>query len=202
MKYFNLQQLTGALVLTYSNALCGVFGIIALVSGHVEVALVLLIVAALCDAFDGVVARLQQQTAAQKTLGTIADSVADMVSFGVLPVVVFISLASLNVVTGIVVALYVFAAIHRLVVFTADALRTQQPTRHFTGLPVVMGAVMMPILYALFGSLLWFPFMMTAVVFVLAALFVSKLSIPKPHGPIAYVSYLSIAAIVMTSIIL
>lgn len=201
MKYFNLHQLSGPLFLTYLNALCGVAGIVAVSLGRIEVALGLLVVAALIDAFDGVVARIKKQTSAQQKLGTIADSVADMVSFGVLPAVIFISLSSLNWVTAIVAGLYVLAAIHRLLVFTVNALEVQRPMRHFTGLPVVMGAVTMPIVYVLFNTFSWFEPVLVVLVLVLAVLYVSKLSIAKPRGSMAYASYLLIAGTVIAGIV-
>lgn len=202
MKYFNLNQLTYALLASYSNALLGVFGIIAITLGHVDLAFILLILAALLDAFDGVIARLHVQTVTQQTLGTVADSVADMVSFGVLPIVIFLSITPLNWVTGIVATLYVFAAIHRLSVFTVNALQTHTATRRFTGLPVVMGAATLAISYALWGSYEWFGSFMTGLVLILAILFVSKLSIPKPRGLVSYAGYVLIAGLTIVGVVL
>lgn len=202
MKYFNLHQLNSALALTYMNALCGVSGIIAVSLGFIDVAFIMLIAAALFDVFDGAVARLKKQTMSQKRLGTVADSVADMVSFGVLPVTLFISICSLSWVTGIVAIVYVLAAIHRLVVFTGDALQAEVPTRQFIGLPVLMGAIALPIGQVLFGRFGWFESFLTLFVLVVAILFVSKIAISKPHGPVAYAGYLLIAVSITTGIIL
>lgn len=76
-------------IITLANLLCGTLGIISMVSlqsaGALRVAFVLMLAAALFDFLDGFVARLTGQ---YSPVGAQLDSLADMVSFVVLPTVV------------------------------------------------------------------------------------------------------------------
>jgi CDP-diacylglycerol--serine O-phosphatidyltransferase len=74
---FNIPNL-----LTASNLMCGVFAIIATLSGHIDLAPWLIFLAAIFDFLDGFAARLLKQ---QSPLGGQLDSLADMVTFGVAP---------------------------------------------------------------------------------------------------------------------
>jgi CDP-diacylglycerol--serine O-phosphatidyltransferase len=193
MNYFNLSHINAALLLSYANALSGAAGIIAVFAGHTDLAWLLLILAALCDVFDGLVARSKKRTDDAKVIGVIADSVADMISFGVFPAILFVTTTPLSVGTILIALLYVFAAIDRLVLFTAVALRQSSPARTFTGLPVLMGVALMIILYAAFRSFDLYQPVFAVLMMGTAVLYVSKLPIPKPYGIAAYISYILIA---------
>ncbi len=68
--------------LTSGNLVCGCLGIIECFSGHLTTASLLILVAAIFDFFDGFVARAVK---ANSAMGKELDSLADCVSFGVLP---------------------------------------------------------------------------------------------------------------------
>lgn len=68
--------------ITCLNLLCGVTGIVVACSGKFELAFFLMLGAALCDFLDGFMARLLD---AYSERGKELDSLADVVSFGVLP---------------------------------------------------------------------------------------------------------------------
>lgn len=73
-------------LLTLSNLLCGSFGVVAaLVHGNLVWAFWFMVIAAVFDFFDGFVARLLR---CPSPIGTELDSLADMVSFGLLPAAV------------------------------------------------------------------------------------------------------------------
>lgn len=67
---------------TSMNLLCGVMGVIYTFSGDFRTAFIFMMAAAVCDFCDGFCARLLK---AYSELGKELDSLADMVSFGVLP---------------------------------------------------------------------------------------------------------------------
>lgn len=70
-------------MLTLGNLLCGSAAAIALLTQHnYELAFYLVIASAVCDFFDGFAARLLKQSS---PLGVELDSLADMVSFGLVP---------------------------------------------------------------------------------------------------------------------
>ena len=81
-------------IITLANLLCGTLGIISMVSlqsaGALRVAFVLMLAAALFDFLDGFVARLTGQ---YSPVGAQLDSLADMVSSGVAPTAVMLTLA-------------------------------------------------------------------------------------------------------------
>lgn len=74
---FNLPNL-----LTGSNFLCGIFSIVYCFAGRMDIALILIMIAAVCDFFDGFTARL---LSISNEFGKQLDSLADIISFGVAP---------------------------------------------------------------------------------------------------------------------
>ncbi|MFY7787921.1 MAG: CDP-diacylglycerol--serine O-phosphatidyltransferase [Thermoflexibacteraceae bacterium] len=68
--------------ITSGNLVCGCLGIIECFSGNLTTASLLILVAAIFDFFDGFVARAVK---ANSAMGKELDSLADCVSFGVLP---------------------------------------------------------------------------------------------------------------------
>ena len=64
------------------NLLCGAMGVIFTFQGALDIAFYLMLAAAACDFFDGFAARMLK---AYSDMGKELDSLADMVSFGLLP---------------------------------------------------------------------------------------------------------------------
>ena len=64
------------------NLLCGALGVIFTFHGELNIAFYLMITAAVCDFFDGFAARMLN---AYSDMGKELDSLADLVSFGLLP---------------------------------------------------------------------------------------------------------------------
>jgi CDP-diacylglycerol--serine O-phosphatidyltransferase len=69
-------------IITLFNVLSGTIGIVAVLDGHWLTGFVLMIAAAIFDFFDGLVARL---LGVSSPVGKELDSLADVISFGVLP---------------------------------------------------------------------------------------------------------------------
>jgi CDP-diacylglycerol---serine O-phosphatidyltransferase len=68
--------------MTLGNLLCGCLGILCAVSGELVLAAYLIFIAGILDFLDGFVARLLNQ---HSEIGKQLDSLADMVTFGILP---------------------------------------------------------------------------------------------------------------------
>ena len=68
--------------ITSMNLLCGALGVIFTFQGALDIAFYLMLAAAVCDFFDGFAARLLK---AYSPMGKELDSLADLVSFGLLP---------------------------------------------------------------------------------------------------------------------
>ncbi|MBR4977802.1 MAG: CDP-diacylglycerol--serine O-phosphatidyltransferase [Bacteroidales bacterium] len=68
--------------ITSMNLLCGAMGVIFTFQGALDIAFYLMLAGAVCDFFDGFAARLLN---AYTAMGKELDSLADMVTFGLLP---------------------------------------------------------------------------------------------------------------------
>jgi CDP-diacylglycerol--serine O-phosphatidyltransferase len=167
-------------ILTAGNLVCGCIGIVMVLSGKVEMAPVVVVLAAVFDFFDGFAARLLKVSSA---IGKELDSLADMVSFGVLPAVTVYQLLktsqSNEFLPYIAFLIAVFSAF-RLAQFNIDTRQSDKfigvPTPanalFFTSLvwtasafPVVVNTYVLVGLTVLFSWLLVSPFEMIALKF-------------------------------------
>lgn len=170
-------------------ALCaGVTAIRAAIEARYELAVALVVLAALLDGVDG---RLARALNAQSRFGAELDSLADFVSFGVAPaVLVFMwGLAPLHGLGWIAVLIFACAASLRLARFNAalDEDRPKWQSDYFTGVPAPAGAiaVMLPIYLNEAGLLATrqVPLACAAYVLLIAGLLVSTL--PTFSGKLA-----------------
>ncbi len=76
-------------IITSVSLLCGAAGVIFAFSGRLDRAFYLMLAAAACDFLDGFAARLLH---AYSPMGKELDSLADLVSFGVLPAMMLVNL--------------------------------------------------------------------------------------------------------------
>ena len=74
--------LTPANAMTSANLVAGFLGLVAVVDAHMVLAAAFVVLAAICDSLDGMLAR---RRGGDGTFGTNLDSLADLVSFGVVP---------------------------------------------------------------------------------------------------------------------
>lgn len=56
--------------------------------GNIGYAVICLMISGLCDMFDGPVARLKNRTTSEESYGVQIDALADIISFGIFPVVI------------------------------------------------------------------------------------------------------------------
>ncbi len=122
--------------ITLANLSCGCIGIVACTKGDLALASYMIWLAAIFDFFDGFIARLLKVSS---PIGKELDSLADMVTFGVLPAFILYSLLE-NLTLGgplpyISFALALFSAL-RLAKFNID---TRQ-TNGFIGMPTPAAA--------------------------------------------------------------
>lgn len=121
--------------ITSMNLLCGVMGVIFTLKGRPDIGFLLMIGGAVFDFFDGLAARLLK---ASSGIGKELDSLADIVSFGVLPSVMLFGLggSSVTVLKYIPLVLAVFSAL-RLAKFNLD----ERQHEGFIGLPTPAAAM-------------------------------------------------------------
>ncbi len=86
-------------ILTYLSLIAGCVGTIIAMSGvgHPYIGMFLLLLSGLCDGFDGRVARMKKdRTDLEKKFGVQIDSFADLISFGLLPAAIGMSMLRHN----------------------------------------------------------------------------------------------------------
>lgn len=165
---------------------------------YMRYSLVFLVLAGICDMFDGKVARMCKRTEEEKKIGIEIDSLADTVNFIVLPVVIMLSLGMNSIVELIIYTIFILSGISRLAYFDCIAT-TDSPVKYYNGLPVTSTSIIYPILGLLHGNISEniFELIYIIVTAIIAVLFVLKIKVPKFKG-IAYVIIPILAAILVT----
>ena len=172
-------------VLTYFGMLAGFTGIVFTVEGSYRQAILCLMVAGVCDMFDGTVAATKERAADERRFGIQIDSLSDLVSFGVLPAIFVFMISGQNPVVGFFAALFTLCALIRLAYFNVlEEARQNQTTGHrksYLGVPVTTIAVLLPAVYLLydyrvFKNTLCFP----ALLILMGVGFLAPIEIKKP----------------------
>ncbi len=125
--------------ITSIGLLSGFYSIVSAVTGHFEVAAVMIVIAFFCDGLDGRVARASR-TSSQ--FGVEFDSLSDVIAFGVAPAMLVFSWAlrpigSLGIAVG---GLFVLCGALRLARFNVQTATADKS--RFVGLPIPGAAVM------------------------------------------------------------
>ncbi len=195
-------------ILTYLSAAAGITGtIVALYgNGHPYMGAFFLLFCGLCDAFDGKVARHKKnRTDFEKSFGIQIDSLADLISFGVLPGAIGFGLLHASekyadipvfhpvdqdravlypVLFIAIIILYLIAALCRLAYFNVteeERSRSEGGVRKtYVGLPVTTAALIFPtVLLIRFVARVDFTPIYFTVMVITAFLFVSRIRIAK-----------------------
>lgn len=176
-------------ILTYLAVALSVVGICFSASGKAGYAVVCLLLAGLCDTFDGVVARTRKNRSdGDKSYGIQIDSLCDLVSFGVAPVMIGYAMGMRRWYYIAVFVAYVLSAVIRLAYFNVtEIVRTagQSGRREaFEGIPVTQVSMSLPVFYLvatmfkrpLFGYLVMLiPYCLGAV------LMIARIKVAKPR---------------------
>ena len=132
MRIFNIPN-----AITSMNLLSGILGVICALDGRMDIALALMILAAVFDFFDGMAARA---LGIKEGIGKELDSLSDMVSFGVLPALMLMACMQLcgnsSWVSYVPLLLAVMSS-YRLAKFNLD---TRQES-DFLGVPTPTAAI-------------------------------------------------------------
>lgn len=199
--------------ITSMNLLCGVLGVILTIEGQVSYAFPLMLAAAVFDFFDGLAARA---LGAYSAIGKELDSLADCVSFGVLPAVMLYKTMRFALVGGslayVPLLIAVFSAL-RLAKFNVD----ERQHESFLGLATPASAMICGSLSYFAASspasamslMIYSPWFVPALSVVLCALMVSEIPMfsmkfSKETATlvrIKRIAFLSIAAIVVIIVV-
>ena len=189
-----------SVIVTYLGLACSLLGISLLLTQNVyesvnrmDIAMIFLIIAGICDLFDGFIARKCKRNDIQKQFGIQIDSLVDVISFLVFPAVI---LLKMNTSMWWLAILYMIAGVTRLAWFN---IHTDGHTDYYQGLPVTFIAFFAPIIYSLnigFNNIV-FPILYS----IISLLFVLNIPIKKPKSILAYALF-SIVAIGVVLLIL
>lgn len=179
-----------SVIVTYLGIISGVIGITFGLSGKTIQALICLIISGICDAFDGKIARACTRTKEEKEFGIQIDSLADTVSFVVLPTIIFYGMGLTKIYHIIIYTAYILAGVIRLAYFNVKANESKEEKLAFySGLPVTSSAIIFPVFYILkfFLSAPQFSTIYTMIMAFTALLFVLNFKLKKPDSFWAYI---------------
>ena len=172
-------------ILTYLGMLSGFSGVLFAMEGRIREAVICLILAGVCDMFDGKVASTKKdRSRSEKRFGIQIDSLSDLICFGVLPAVIVYRLGGVPIRVA-ACGIYVLCALIRLAWFNVDEEARQDfdtgRRKVYLGLPVTSAAAIFPVLIGL-GALRHWPLhvMGPLTLLLVAAAFLTPFSIRKP----------------------
>lgn len=163
------------------------------VGGNIDYAIICLMISGLCDMFDGPVARLKKRTTSEKSYGVQIDALADIISFGIFPVVIgyasgshYLSqdFNSFSMIINLLIAIiYILTALIRLAYFNVIEVELQKRNEkrtYFEGLPVTSVAILIPLFYAICIYLdISFSTVYNILLVLMSIAFVLRIKIPK-----------------------
>lgn len=174
-----------SVILTYAGLILAVLGMfLAFTQEKINYAFCCLMVAGICDLFDGMVARRCKRTEEEKKFGIELDSIVDTMSFIALPICIFISMGLVQVWDVLIFMLFAVAGVARLAYFNIDTADSEKAIKYYTGLPVTYTALIFPLLYLLKLPLeenifLW---IVRCAIVIVSVLQVLKIKVVKPKG--------------------
>ncbi len=183
-----------SVILTYIGAISAVLGMALSFSGKIKYAILCLIICGVSDLFDGMIARRCKRTEEEKEFGIQIDSLTDMVSFAVFPIILSFSMGNTKWYHILISAFYVIASITRLGYFNVST-STSTETKFYTGLPVTFSSLIIVSAFIVGKVLSITNIIIPISLLITAVLFILKIKIAKPKG-LAYV-FLGLLAIVL-----
>lgn len=141
-------------VLTYCGMLFAFCGILQAIGQNYWNAVFCLMLAGVCDMFDGTIAATKIRTDSEKRFGIQIDSLSDLISFGVFPGVFVYMISEKNLLAGVISAMFVLCALIRLAYFNVleeeRQRQTEESRKSYLGVPVTTIAVLLPAVYLLY----------------------------------------------------
>ena len=135
---------------TLGNLLSGVIGIVWVSEGAFALGAYMILLGNLFDFFDGLLARLLKVSS---PIGKELDSLADLVTFGVLPSLMLYFMAPTDSLLKFGVFVMAAAAAYRLAKFNLDTRQSE----HFIGIPTPLNALVVASLPFIFEKADWLP---------------------------------------------
>ena len=178
--------------LTLLNAFCGVLSILIVLqcssSNYILYSCLLILLGAIFDGLDGKMARKYK---AESEIGKQLDSFADIISFGIAPVCIFIRayfVICQQIATPIqiiLVSIYVICAIYRLAKYNISGCKLP----YFVGVPITFSGSVICIYTSItmiafpsFCTTALYPFISFGLIMTLSLLMISSIKVRKPFS--------------------
>lgn len=196
--------------LTYFGMLMGFTGITLILEGRVQEALLCLLLAGVCDMFDGAIAATKERSRHEKSFGIQIDSLSDLICFGALPALMVYELSGKTGFGFLSGALYVLCALIRLAYFNVmeEERQTREEGRRqsYLGLPVTNIALIFPLCYLIQEEFLPNHFVLYPWIAIgTATAFLLPIRVKKPYLPgkvgIALMGFLELVILVMGTVL-
>ena len=190
-----------SVILTYMGLAISIFGIFMCFNNNensVNLAISCLIIAGICDLFDGQLARKCKRTEQEKNFGIELDSLVDTIDFIALPIAIFLKLQMNEWYHFLIIAIFAICGIARLAHFNITIEDNSKPVKYYTGLPVTYTALIFPTFYLLkyIMPLNIFSIIYTLLILFVAILNIVNIKIKKPKG-ISYLIFPLLAIIML-----
>lgn len=172
-------------ILTYCGMLFAFCGILSAIEYRFVDSLICLMLAGVCDLFDGTVAATKDRTDSEKRFGIQIDSLSDLLSFGVLPAIFVYVVGKGQRFVAVIAALYVLCALIRLAYFNVleedRQKETDEAREKYLGIPVTTIAIILPAMYIFYlykicKRMIYFPILLV----IIAIGFLAPVEIKKP----------------------
>ncbi len=186
-----------SVIVTYLGMLLAVAAIVLIISDKIIYAMMCFMAAGICDMFDGTIARMCKRTEEEKNFGIQLDSLADVIDFIAVPIVLVIKVCGIHWYSVAACALYSVFGVARLAYFNVCQEENEDkdsPIKYYTGLPVTYAALIFSVSYL---AVLWFDmevtgYILCGVMAIAAVLYILKIKVIKP-GKIGYIFFLLLA---------
>lgn len=189
-----------SVILTYVGLLFAIFGMYtSIILGNTQYTISCLIIAGMCDLFDGFIARKIKRNEEEKKFGIQLDSLVDVVSFVALPIVLFITTSINEWYFLPIIFIFGIAGIARLGYFNILVEKVEGPIEFYTGLPVTYTALVFPTVYA-FSYIVSpeiFKIILLVSILSIAILNVVKIKIPKPKSKFSYIFFSALSVLTL-----
>lgn len=175
-------------IMTYISVVSSMIGIFCAMTDRIATAVCCLAFSGLCDMFDAKIARTKKnRTDEEKCFGIQIDSLADIVCFGILPIVLGFKLGMYHVYGVAILLFYGLAGLIRLAYFNVMEAKRQSETsenrKYYQGLPITSMAVIMPFLFVasmFFPGFRYFVGLLHAAMLIVGFLFIFNFRFRKP----------------------
>ena len=170
--------------ITITGVAFAMIGCVCSYNGELGQALSCLIAASICDLYDGVVARKMGSSTADREFGAQLDTIADVICYGIAPMIILLHSGFDDLLAHVVMVLYVACTVMRLAYFNVVGTRKIGEHWYYTGLPVAYVAIVLPaefILRPYFSPAVFYGVLLSTIM-LLAVLYISKINIPKQRG--------------------